>query len=368
MIGGLSRWPVLFFMTVYSADIVASESCSHLFSTFIGKSTQVWKLEQPLQNGQVVFDTQLGTIPLLALFTDGRYVLNNHMQGIARGNGAEDYWFFLTLHKPMAYFKEALASGEMSFSDYVIYMHYRKKEYSAAGWIYSDFQNSRGLSTWSRDGGFIFVEKVVEEILSSEFSYDRHSGLFDSKPSIEAFSRFLENNNQNGSPLQIPILAQAHSRDSSIRTEVIDQLLKSQVGGKDGAADREIVADILLSRNESNGPPTFVTADQGIVRGLLALKFGGIHQGGIALTKIKQREQMIHPDMSVTRATEGYYPIKVGSEYNHRGGPQGQMIFKATITDINLTDSDGNTHSMNVVYYFSDSSWNWIYPRNHPVW
>lgn len=363
-----SKWSVLFFMTVYSLASIASESCIHIFSTSHGKSVQAWTKEQSLQTGQVVFDTQLGTIPLLAHVTNGRYVLNDHMLRISQGTRVKSYWFFLKLHKPMEYFKEALSRGEMSFSDFVIYMHYKKKDYCAAGWIYSDFQRSRGFSEWARDGGFIFTNKIVEEVLSSEFSYDRPSGVLSSKPNIEAFSRFIEDNEQNSSTFQIPVLAQKHSRDSSIRTEVLNQLIQSQVGGRDGVADREIVADILLSHNESSAPPIFVTADQGIVRGLLALKLGGIDEGGVTLKKIKRQEQMIHPDITVMRATEGYYPIKVGSDFDHRGGPQGQKIFKATITDIKVTDSAGNTHSMDVVYYFSDSSFNWVYPRNHPVW
>ncbi|MGE0616953.1 MAG: hypothetical protein AB7P04_15080 [Bacteriovoracia bacterium] len=72
----------------------------------------------------------------------------------------------------------------------------------------------------------------------------------------------------------IPVRVRGLKLNPAVRSqpaylEVRTMLERHAVGGASGDADREIICDILFAERQPGAVPRFVTADQGIIRGML---------------------------------------------------------------------------------------------------
>lgn len=203
------------------------------------------------------------------------------------------------------------------------------------------------------DTQFIYPETGLAETFSSE--YKMIDGKLQWIGPKDIIKRAVEIPRIRKNLKNIHQLDMTVSRESPEYQSVLRKLEQVDIGGKKGINDRQIIADIFFARTEPGATPLFATADKGILRGLLRLKYPYPYVEKLIEAFRKQKIQELRE--IVTNAHDFKIdPQPAAERLLLELWPIGRVIH---ISDIEIVDSTNTTRKMDLLYFLNTGKDEW---------
>jgi len=345
-----------FVLSPFQTD---AHTCSDIFNeprrhTLAGKDVLSFE-KRELVRDNVILDTNLAGAPLTKLLASYRET-NPYREVFMRLNrlrGPDEPDVGERIVTDRAFAERLLRENKISYDDYdIVSMHYRVlfgtslDYWSYIDAFHSDYLQKRRNVKKGNDLQVIFPERVLSEYFGTEYSMVEDKLYWVGPKDI--LKRALDIPQIREDLLEgIHQLNVTVSRESPEYQSVLKKLAQVDLGGKNGENDRRIVADIFFAQRATDATPLFATADKGILRGLLRLKYHYTYAD--QLVRMFRDEKLEKLKEVVEFADELPIIPKFGAwRTNPEKWPMARAIF---IPDIEVTDSTNTVRKLDLLYF-----------------